>query len=74
MFRGRVTSKASSLPILPYPEPASIRPLGRTRPPWLRKDGFDRVGLSFARISTTKFCAVVAVLTVSASLFASVLM
>ena len=74
MSRGRVTSKVSSLLSLACSEPASIRPSGRTRAPWLRLDGVDRVGLRFARISTTKFCAVVAVLIVSASLFASVLL
>jgi len=74
MSRGRVTSKVSSLPSLAWSEPASNHPLGTTSPQSLGRDGFDRVGLSFARISTTKFCAVIAVLIVSASLFASVLL
>jgi len=74
MSRRQVTSKASSLPLLTYTEQASIRPTCRTRPPWLRKDAFDPAGLSFARLSTTKFWAVVAILTVFAALFAPVLL
>ncbi len=74
MSRGHVTSKASSFPFLSNLEPASNRPFVRKRAPWLRIEGVDQSGLGFARISTAKFCAVVAVLTVSASLFAHILL
>jgi hypothetical protein len=72
MSRKHVTYKASSLPVLPSHEPASILPVGRMRPPWLGIDRFDPGSLSFAHVSTAKLCAVLAFLIVSASLFASV--
>ena len=74
MSRKHVASKASSLPYISPPEPASIRPVGRMRPTWLRADSFDPSGFSFARISITKFCAVLAFLIVSTYLVASVLL
>ena len=73
MFRVYLTPMEFSFPFIHSPEPASIRPLCRTSPPRLGIDGFDGVGLSFAHVSTTKFCSVVAVWTVFAALFASVL-
>lgn len=73
MSRERVTSKATSLPLLSDAELASIRPEERTRTPWLRMDSFDRSGLILARASTIKFCAIVVVLIVSAAHFASTL-
>ena len=64
----RVTSKASSFPILSDAEPTVIRSAARTRSQLLpRMDSFDGSGLGLARTSSIKFWASVAVLTASAA-------